>query len=96
MEAPKEAKEAPPKEPEKDEEIHLDWPPLESDPFIFNEYFHAVGLKKEVYFKEMLSLVDYSALMSISGPVLGVLLNYSRMKKKKRSLSQKKTQFHIL
>ena len=83
MEAPKEAKEAPPKEPEKDEEIHLDWPPLESDPFIFNEYFHAVGLKKEVYFKEMLSLVDYSALMSISGPVLGVLLKYSRNEKEK-------------
>ena len=80
MEAPKEA---PLKKPEEDEEIHLEWPPLESDPFIFNEYFHSVGLNKDVYFKEMLSLVDYSALMSISGPVLGVLLNYSRNEKEK-------------
>ena len=75
-----EPKEAPPKE---DDEVHLEWPPLESDPFIFNDYFHSLGLKKEVYFKEMLSLVDYSALMSVSGPVLGVLLNYSRNEKEK-------------
>ena len=72
-----------PKVPKEEDEIKLDWPPLESDPTIFNDYFHSIGLKKEVYFKEMLSLVDYSALMSISGPVLGVLLNFSRNEKEK-------------
>ena len=68
---------------EEEEEIKLDWPPLESDPSIFNDYFHSIGLKKDIYFKEMLSLVDYSALMSISGPLLGVILNYSRNEKEK-------------
>ena len=60
-----------------EEKVKLDWPPLESDPLIFNDYFHSLGLKKDVYFKEMLSLVDYSAFLSINGPLLGVILNYS-------------------
>ena len=65
-------------EPKKEEKVKLQWPPLESDPAIFNDYFHSIGLSKDVYFKEMLSLVDYSALLSINGPVLGVILNFSR------------------
>ncbi len=66
-------------EPKKEEvKIQLVWPPLESDPYIFNEYFHSIGMKKDVYFKELLSLVEYSAFLSINGPLLGVILNYSR------------------
>ena len=56
--------------------ITLDWPPLESDPAIFNDYFHSIGLKNDIYFKELLSLVDYSAFLSISGPLLGIILNF--------------------
>ena len=51
---------------------------MESDPTIFNEYFSSIGKKSDVYFKEIISLVDISAFMSISGPLLGVILNYSR------------------
>ena len=80
-EAPKE--EVKKEKEEKEEKVKLDWPPLESDPAIFNEYFHSIGLKKDIYFKEMLSLVDYTALLSINGPVLGVILNYSRNEKEK-------------
>ena len=53
----------PPKEGE--EEISLHWPPLESDPLIFNQYFSSIGKKPDVYFKELISLVDISAFMSI-------------------------------
>ena len=78
-------------EPKKEEEekIKLVWPPLESDPYIFNEYFHSVGMKDDVYFKEMLSLVDYNALLSINGPLLGVILNYSRDEIPKEGEGQK-------
>ena len=60
----------------KEEEIKLSWPPLESDPKIFNDYFHSIGMKPDVYFKEIISLVDISAFLSISGPLLGVILNF--------------------
>ena len=70
-------------EQKEEEKVHLDWPPLESDPKIFNDYFHSIGLKEDIIFHEMLSLVDYSALLSISGPLLGVILNYSRNEKEK-------------
>ena len=46
-------------EQKKEEEIKLEWPPLESDPQIFNDYFHSIGIKSDVFFKELLSLVDY-------------------------------------
>ena len=42
------------KEEEKEEKVKLDWLPLESAPAKFNEYFHSIGLKKDIYFKEML------------------------------------------
>ena len=71
-------------EQKKEEEIKLEWPPLESDPQIFNDYFHSIGIKSDVFFKELLSLVDYSAFMSIGGPLLGVILNYSRNEKEKQ------------
>ena len=61
-----------------DDEVKLHWPPLESDPAIFNEYFHSIGIKPEVYFKEILALVDYKEFLSIQGPLLGIILNYSR------------------
>ena len=41
---------------ESEEKIKLAWPPLESDPEIFNNYFHSIGLSNKVFFKELLSL----------------------------------------
>ena len=35
-----------------------EWPPLESDPEIFNKYFHSIGVPENVFFKELLGL-DY-------------------------------------
>ena len=76
-------------EKKEEESVKLDWPPLESDPFIFNEYFHSIGMKQDVYFKELLSLVEYSAFLSINGPLLGVILNYSRNEKEKEEVFPK-------
>ena len=57
-----------------------EWPPLESDPEIFNKYFHSIGVPENVFFKELLGL-DYKEFMSISGPVLGLILNFQRREK---------------
>lgn len=57
------------------------WPPLESDPEIFNKYFHSIGVPDNVYFKELLGL-EYKEFMSIGGPVLGLILNFTRTDKK--------------
>ena len=74
----------------KEEEIKLSWPPLESDPKIFNDYFHSIGMKPDVYFKEIISLVDISAFLSISGPLLGVILNFSREERTKEQKEEEK------
>lgn len=71
-----------PKEVKEVKSVKYDWPPLESDPEIFNEYFHNLGLKKTAFFKEMLSLTDYKEFLSINGPIIGVILNFSRTDKK--------------
>ena len=73
-EKPKEIKEG------EGEEINLSWPPLESDPNIFNLYFKSIGMKPDIYFKELLSLIDISSFISTQGPLLGVILNFSREK----------------
>ena len=70
--------------------IELAWPPLESDPSIFNEYFHSIGLPQEIYFKEMLSLVDYKEFLILDGPPLGIILNYVRENKSNNKFEQEK------
>lgn len=54
------------------------WPPLESDPEIFNKYFASIGLPPNVFFKELLSVADPHAFISVKGPLLGIILNYQR------------------
>ena len=76
-----------------EEEIKLSWPPLESDPKIFNDYFHSIGLKPDVNFKEIISLVDISAFYSISGPLLGLILNFSREERTKEQKEQENNMF---
>lgn len=66
------------------------WPPLESDPVIFNKYFHKIGLPDDVYFKELLSL-DYKEFLSINGPVLGLILTYSRDKTAPKFIKEEPT-----
>jgi len=72
------------KENKEEEKIKLDWPPLESDPEIFNNYFHSIGLSNKVFFKELLSLLDYKEFLLIEGPLLGIILNYSRAENKQK------------
>jgi len=74
---------------ESEEKIKLDWPPLESDPAIFNNYFHSIGLSNKVFFKELLSLLDYKEFLLIEGPLLGIILNYSRSENKQKPLVDK-------
>jgi ubiquitin carboxyl-terminal hydrolase L3 len=57
------------------------WPPLESDPEIFNNYFHTVGLPETVSFGEIYSL-DYKEIQEITNPVLGVIVALRRNKKR--------------
>ena len=58
--------------------VELNWPPLESDPQIFNDYFHSLGLKKTAGFCEMISLTDYKDFLIIKGPLLGIIMNFSK------------------
>lgn len=66
------------------------WPPLESDPVIFNKYFHKIGLPDSVYFKELLSF-DYQNFFSFGGPLLGLILTYSRAQTKPKFTKEEKT-----
>ena len=56
---------------------NFQWPPLESDPEIFNEYSHKVGLEENVSFAEIYSL-DYKEMQTIDSPVLAVIVSYER------------------
>lgn len=86
-EKPKESKEG------DGEEVKLSWPPLESDPKIFTEYFKSIGIKPDIYFKELLSIVDISAFVSIQGPLLGIILNFSREKMTKEEKEKLNTMY---
>lgn len=57
------------------------WPPLESDPEIFNNYFHTVGLPDTVSFDEIYSL-DYKEIQEITNLTLGVIVALRRNKKR--------------
>lgn len=56
------------------------WPPLESDPEIFNNYCHKIGLPENLRFEELFSL-DYKEMgIEFSGPILAVIVSYERKK----------------
>ncbi len=55
------------------------WPPLESDPEIFNKYFHKIGLPENIEFDELWSL-DYKEVQFLENPVIGVICTISRPK----------------
>ena len=56
---------------------NVKWPALESDPTIFTNYFHTIGVDKSVFFKELLTL-DYKEFMFFEGPILGVILIFQQ------------------
>ena len=53
------------------------WPALESDPAIFTNYFHTIGVDKSVFFKELLTL-EYKEFMFFEGPILGAILIFQQ------------------
>jgi ubiquitin carboxyl-terminal hydrolase L3 len=58
-----------------------EWPPLESDPQIFNEYFWKIGLPINFEFDELWSL-DYKEIQPIESSVLGIVCAIRRPKGK--------------
>jgi ubiquitin carboxyl-terminal hydrolase L3 len=69
-------------------EGNFKWPPLESDPSIFTEYAHKLGLSENYSFEEILSL-DYKEVMGeITNPVYSVIVSYEA--KTKLELNQEK------
>lgn len=57
----------------------FEWPPLESDPEIFNSYFHKIGLPSNINFGELFSL-DYKEIQIIEEPIIGVIATIQRTK----------------
>lgn len=60
---------------------NFQWPPLESDPEIFNNYFKKIGLENNVEFQELWSL-EYKEVQIIDSQVIGVIAAINRQKGK--------------
>ena len=56
------------------------WPPLESDPEIFEKYMAGLGLPEQWGFSELFGF-DEDLLGFVPQPVLAVIVNYERLKK---------------
>ncbi len=60
---------------------NFQWPPLESDPEIFNRYFQKIGLNKSLEFTELWTL-DYQGVQFFEGQIIGVIAAIERKDKK--------------
>lgn len=58
----------------------FEWPPLESNPDIFTEYLHAVGMSKQWAVGEVFGF-DEELLAFLPQPVVGVIVAIERLKK---------------
>lgn len=58
------------------------WPPLESDPEIFEKYFKRIGLAPNIGFEEIMAL-DYQEIQMINEPVLGIIVALQRNSKER-------------
>lgn len=56
------------------------WPPLESNPEIFERYMHELGLPKTWGFSELFGF-DEDLLAFVPQPVVGVIVNFERLEK---------------
>lgn len=65
-----------------DSKTVFNWPPLESDPEIFNKYFKKVGLPENITFNEIFTLDD-EIIMTIPQPVYSVIVNFEKGKNKR-------------
>ena len=56
---------------------NFQWPPLESDPEIFNNYTNSLGLDDSLKFQELYSL-DYKEMQVIETPVISLIVSYEK------------------
>jgi ubiquitin carboxyl-terminal hydrolase L3 len=57
---------------------NFQWPPLESDPEIFNEYMTKLGMSEQFGFGELYGFDD-EMLAMVPQPVYAVILNAERL-----------------
>lgn len=76
------------------------WPPLESDPEIFNNYLHKLGLSEGYIFGELFGL-DEEMFCMVEGTPVSIIVNYERAENKKTykdddKLDSSKVPFYML
>ncbi len=59
---------------------NFEWPPLESNPEIFTEYMHKMGLPEQWAISEVYGFEE-DLLAMVPQPVLSVIINSERLKK---------------
>lgn len=64
--------------PALDDDADFFWPPLESNPEVFNAYMHEVGMSPDFCFSEVLGL-DEESLHAVPQPVYGVVVILQRL-----------------
>ena len=60
--------------------MEFNWPPLESNPEIFTNYMHKIGLPADWAIGEVFGF-DEELLAFLPQPVIGVIVNIERLKK---------------
>ena len=58
-------------------DITFSWPPLESDPEIFNKYCSSIGLPSNLHFEELFSLEE-EFLSIVSSKPLAIIINFEK------------------
>eukprot|EP00970_Alexandrium_tamarense_P011334 scaffold2449_cov188-Alexandrium_tamarense.AAC.32 len=70
-----------------DGEKKFSWPPLESNPDVFTEYLHTIGLSKSIAIGEVFGF-DEDLLAFLPQPVLGVIVCFERLIKRTEDCSK--------
>jgi len=73
--------------PYDDKDKKFAWPPLESNPEVFSDYLHSIGLSPSYSFGEIFGF-DEDLLAFVPQPVLGVIVCHERLIPKSKYRSQ--------
>jgi len=68
--------------------VLFDWPPLESNPQVFTEYLHVIGLSPNYEIGEVFGF-DEELLAFIPQPIYGIIVALERLPKKKKTKEEK-------
>ena len=63
-----------------EQEGAFEWPPLESNPEVFTDYMHGVGMSKDWQVSEIFGL-DEDCLSFVPKPVVSVIATFENLKK---------------